>query len=108
MVRIGSKLTKYEQKNPPAFEYTANDCYIIVNRKLNADGYYRRRVKRGPPKMWHRTVWEQNRGPIPEGHEINHKCKNRACSNLDHLEVLPKSVHVAQNNRERTIKLETH
>lgn len=43
----------------------------------------------------HRYVWEQAYGPIPPGKEIDHKCWNRACVNLDHLRVVSRS----ENNR---------
>lgn len=34
----------------------------------------------------HRWIWEQMRGPIPEGHQIQHKCGMRRCLNPRHLE----------------------
>lgn len=34
----------------------------------------------------HRLAWETFRGPIPEGCEIDHLCRNRGCCNPDHLE----------------------
>lgn len=36
----------------------------------------------------HRLVWEWERGPIPEGMEIDHLCRNRVCVNPDHLEAV--------------------
>lgn len=79
---------------------TETDCIIPSNRKLNQDGYYRawngsRHV------MWHRHIYELHNGPLPQGYEIHHKCYNRACINLDHLEALPGREHTAQGNRER-------
>lgn len=40
----------------------------------------------------HRVCYEFNVGPIPDGMELDHKCRNRACVNPDHLE--PVSHHV--------------
>lgn len=34
----------------------------------------------------HRAAWELLRGPIPEGLQIDHLCRVRACVNPDHLE----------------------
>ena len=34
----------------------------------------------------HRLVYEQLRGPIPDGLQIDHLCRNRGCCNPDHLE----------------------
>ena len=36
----------------------------------------------------HRAYYEVTHGPIPEGHEIDHLCRNRRCVNPDHLEAV--------------------
>jgi hypothetical protein len=33
----------------------------------------------------HRVVWELNRGPIPPGMSVCHRCDNPPCINLGHL-----------------------
>lgn len=82
-----------------------NGCITPSSHKLNQDGYFRKNVinidgvRRN--EMYHRYVWEQAFGKIPEGFEINHKCKNRACCNLEHLEVLEGSEHAIISNKER-------
>lgn len=36
----------------------------------------------------HRFVYEQFKGTIPSGYELDHLCRNPACVNPDHLEVV--------------------
>ena len=49
------------------------------------DGYGRLNVK-GVHHQAHRAAYETWIGPIPEGLQLDHLCRNRACCNPDHLE----------------------
>jgi HNH endonuclease len=35
----------------------------------------------------HRVAYEEAKGPIPDGMMVRHLCHNRACVNVDHLEI---------------------
>jgi len=64
------------------------DGYGVFTRKHQGDKRLYKRV--------HRWVWEQAMGPIPEGLVVRHRCDNRVCFRLDHLELGT----VADNNRD--------
>jgi hypothetical protein len=85
---------------PLEFEVTENGCKVPIGFKLNQDGYFRKRVN-NKLVMYHRYSYEQEVGVIPEGMEVDHKCKNRACCNVEHLQLLGKSEHRSKDNEGR-------
>lgn len=48
------------------------------------------RINLGPPTnqpgFTHRVAWELLVGPVDDGLELDHLCRNKACMNPDHLE----------------------
>lgn len=57
---------------------------------------------RGYPQFWdgsrrvqaHRWIYEQRVGPIPDGLQVDHRCRNRRCVNPYHLEPVTGSENV--------------
>lgn len=43
----------------------------------------------GKKDLAHRVFYRLAKGPIPEGHEIDHLCRTKVCCNPDHLEAVP-------------------
>ena len=75
-------------------------CLTPESHKLNQDGYFRKHIK-GKLHMVHRWLYEQKFGPIPEGFSVHHTCGCRCCCNINHLELIPKSIHAQEHNRAR-------
>lgn len=68
-------------------------------RKPNGYGqFYVHTSRRSPggrrPSYAHRVAYEHFVGPIPQGLEIDHLCRNRGCANPDHLEAVTRSVNM--------------
>jgi HNH endonuclease len=70
-------------------------CHVWTGKLY--DGYGRARFKRYR-QLVHRIIWEHTHGPVPEGLQIDHLCKNRACCNTDHLRVVTGKVNVLASN----------
>lgn len=65
---------------------------------VSKDGYGRRSFD-GKMTTAHRSVYEQLRGPIPDGLDLDHLCRNRRCVNPDHLEPVTRRVNVMRGKR---------
>lgn len=45
----------------------------------------------------HRYYWERVNGPVPDGLEMDHLCRVRACVNPDHLEPVTRSENMRRS-----------
>lgn len=68
---------------------TGYGAVAIWGPKKNRRFVWRRRLAA------HRVSYELHVGPIPDGVELDHRCRNRGCVNPDHLQPLTHDEHVA-------------
>jgi hypothetical protein len=60
------------------------DCWIWTASKTR-EGYGSINIG-GTLFRAHRVSWAWANGPIPDGLEMDHKCKNQSCVRIEHLE----------------------
>lgn len=80
------KTIPIEQRLYPRLVIGPGGCLLWTGAKRHYGYgaiYYEGRVR-----PVHRIVWLLERGPIPDGLEIDHLCGVTACSNVDHLQAV--------------------
>lgn len=68
------------------------DCWEWQGAKIDGYGWFGR--KDPGSNLTHRWTWERLVGPVPEGLDLDHLCRNRACCNPDHLEPVTRRVNL--------------
>lgn len=63
-----------------------NGCWLWTGYVFASTGYGGIKVAGDKLQLAHRVVYELLRGPIPEGLQIDHLCRERRCVNPTHLE----------------------
>ena len=86
----------FYQTGKPKSKVLENGCWQWT-AGLNKKGYP---IARGThTTLVYREIYIQKFGAIPKGKTIDHTCKNRACVNIEHLEMVPHIVNVRRSKR---------
>lgn len=85
---MDAPVRKYAATEPERFwEKVRKDgpCWTWTGAVRNGYGVFR---SQGAARLAHRVAWAWERGPIPDGMEVDHTCFNRSCVNVAHLRLL--------------------
>lgn len=74
-------------------KFTIDEGCWLWTASVNAGGYGRIGMPIGdknkdPWRVAHRVLWEYFNGPVPNGLELDHLCRNRRCVKPSHLEAI--------------------
>jgi len=77
-------------------------CWEWTGPQISDSGYGKFRQPGQRERPTHIIVWEHFVGPVPDGLELDHLCRNRICCNWQHLEPVTPSVNIdRQDHAER-------
>jgi hypothetical protein len=86
----------YYYDGRPKFKLNDDGCWIWI-AAINAKGYP---ISRGgkDTTLVYRQIYIDTHGAIRKGFTVDHKCRNRACVNVDHLEAVKHYVNVRRGS----------
>lgn len=92
----------------PRYTVDENGCWIWQGSTCE-DGYGKCGLRAGQT-LAHRAYYFILKGPIPDGLEADHLCKNRACCNPEHIDIVTHTVNVRRGDRKENHpnRLKTH
>ena len=70
---------------------------INWTKYISKSGYGDVRIN-GKTYRVHRVEWEKVMGKIPNGFQIDHLCRNRACVKIDHMELVTNKENLRRGN----------
>ena len=84
--RIYSRGTPYARAMNHVQKHTSG-CWIWIGARTSG-GYGHINLCNGSHRNAHIVIYEHERGPVPNGLELDHLCRVKECVNPDHLEAV--------------------
>lgn len=97
--------TTYERFEEKYIPEPNSGCWLWFGA-CSSKGYGSFRL--GEMKVAHRVMWEWTNGPIPDGLQLDHKCRVRNCVNPAHLEIVTCRENVLRGEGAGRLARRTH
>lgn len=103
------KSTPPVERIKPKIRVEPNGCWVFTGA-LTKHGYGHVRVGRRGEGMisTHRAMYLHAVGPVPDGFQLDHLCRNRACCNPDHLEPVTPGENIRRGETAKRMLEKTH
>ena len=93
-MRVGKiHINKHGNSSPVIFIDAGDGCLFCLNRYRSRTGRFLSRHHTKGSINLSRIIYEIKFGELSNKFDIHHKCKNKWCINIDHLEPLKKTDH---------------
>jgi hypothetical protein len=97
LLRRGTtELRTVEERLKKGTSRQPDGCWLWTG--LKASGGYGRIKIDGTHQQVHRVAYEMHIGPIPDGLQLDHLCRNKACVNPDHLEPVTQRENILRSD----------
>ncbi len=106
-IRLWNKVNK----NGPVIVPELGQCWIWTGTTTHGYGkiHFGSHTKGTRKNLFaHIVAYELTCGPVPEGFELDHRCRNHSCVNPDHLEPVSHSVNIIRGYHSRYNTKKTH
>ena len=91
-----TKATRFKKGNTP------HNVNYDGHERTDVDGYTLIRVRKGKYVLKHRWLWEQENGPIPEGHALSFIDGDKTNISIENLELISRAENMLRNSHYTT------
>lgn len=74
-------------------QWNGTPCWIWTGSLSRGYGQIMARGESKHPIITHILMWRHHRGDVPNGLQLDHLCRNRACCNPEHLEAVTSRIN---------------